>query len=167
MDALETLLAGFERSLQPHEAFFVRQGLQPWRWHREKNLPDDFTPCAYLDPAAHDSRAAAHGAAAHACSALLRLAPACPWPPGAFESLLALAVMELRLNTVSAFPGFALLLNAMAGPAGLMQAAALYAAAALHPALHRVQRLSPEAFGEMAALREALAALPPAAARAA
>jgi hypothetical protein len=78
-------------------------------------------------------------------------------PHGLFPGLLDWALVELRLNVVSSFGAFAVLLRAVAGAEVLVLAGALYAAAALHPKVVQPMRVSPLALAEMAELNAALA----------
>ena len=155
MNQIDPILSRFTSALQPHELFFISRGHAPWRWHREENLPDNVTPCAYLDAAPHDLRAAAHGDVTPAL-ALLRQAGPNALPRGVFEALVQWAVVELKLGTISSFGAFALLLRAVAGDTALPWAASLYAAAALEPRVQRPQRLDAQAFSDMAELATSL-----------
>jgi hypothetical protein len=155
MKNLDQILAQFTAALLPHEQFFIAQGLATARWHREENLPEYLTPCAYLDEATQNRRASAHRELElH----LKKWRRAGGGPPPAFlrEALLAWAVAEMKLNTMSSFGAFALLLRAVAGDAALPLAAALYADAARHPLVLRPQALEGPACSQMALLAAAL-----------
>ncbi len=158
MTALDALLADFEARLLPHERFFIGQGLSTRRWHREKNLPPDIVPCAYLDAEAHNARADAHLAAELDFASLRRLSQGWPLSQTAFGGLVQWAVVELRHACVANFCAFALLVQRLAGREALHYAPALYAAATLHPAQSRGLQLSPQAITDMTALLAAFVA---------
>ncbi len=152
MTALDALLADFELRLLPHERFFIGQGLFTHRWHRDKNLPPDIVPCAYLDAAAHNARADAHLAAELDFASLRRVSQGWPLSQAAFGGLVQWAVTEQRQACVANFGAFALLLQRLAGREALHYAPSLYAAATLHPAQSRGLVLSPQALADMAGL---------------
>ena len=156
MTALDTLLAEFESRLLPHERFFIKQGLCTQRWHRDKNLPLDIVPCAYLDAAAHNARADAHLAVELDFQNLRRVSSGWPLSPTSFGALVEWALAELRHGCVSNFSAFALLLQRLAGREALRYAPSLFSAAALHPAQSFASALLPQVVADMAALRGAI-----------
>ena len=161
MDRLEALLARFEAGLLPHERFAVQQGLVAPHWRFDDELPPGLIPCAYVNEAVQRLRERAHSDLG---SHLIRAKDSkagrmvgVDLPYGIYAPLLDWALVDLRLNTVSSFASFALLLRAVAGEKALVLAASLYAAACLHVTHSKPERMGPEALADMAALHEALA----------
>ena len=157
MDGFEALLARFESRLLPHERYYVSQGLVAHQWRMDEPVPVGYTACAYQSDSVLKLRERAHSDLGFQ---LMRLrGPRCgvELPHGLFPALLDWALVELRLNVVSSFGAFALLLRAVADGEVLVLAPSLYAAASLHPTHFKPERIDTEALGDMAALRQALA----------
>ena len=161
MDGLEALLARFEAGLLPHERFAVQQGLVAPQWRFDDELPPGIIACACMNEAVQRLRERAHSDLG---SHLMRAKDpkvgrmvGVDLPYGIYAPLLDWALVDLRLNTVSSFASFALLLRAVAGEKALVLAPSLYAAACLHVTQFKPERMGPEALADMAALHEALA----------
>ena len=162
MAEVEALLKQFEVGLLPHERFAVSQGLVAMQWRTDDGLPLGVTSCAYMDEAVQRLRRDAHSQLGwHLTMAKgpkVGRMSGVDLPYGLYAPLLEWALVDLRLNVVSSFAGFALLLCGVAGEKALVLAPSLFASACFHPIVWRPVLVNAEALRDMAALHEALVA---------